>query len=81
MLHSCKPFSFATIAVDAVCLDNLFLSDREDPSLKKQPSHVCLGLLAANDGRALFPCPHPAGYVRERAGASARDRQDDCEDS
>jgi hypothetical protein len=49
MLHSRKPFSFATIAVDAVCLDDVFLSDREDPSAKKQPSHAfiyeCLPLM------------------------------------
>jgi hypothetical protein len=48
-MHSRKPFSFATIAVDAVCLDNVFLSDREDPSPKKRPSHAfvyeCLPLI------------------------------------
>jgi hypothetical protein len=49
MLHSGKRFSFATIAVDAVCLDNVFLSYREDRSPKKQPSHAfvhkCLALM------------------------------------
>jgi hypothetical protein len=40
MLHSLKPFSFAPIAVDAVCLDNVFLNNREDLSPKKQPSHT-----------------------------------------
>jgi hypothetical protein len=49
MLHSRKPFSFAIIAVDAVCLDNVFLSDRGDPAPKKRPSHAfvdeCLPLM------------------------------------
>jgi hypothetical protein len=40
MLHSRKPFSFATIAVDAVCLDNVFLSDQEDPSPETQLNHA-----------------------------------------
>jgi hypothetical protein len=70
-------FAYATIAVDAVSLDNVFLSDRVEDSLEDQPSHAfvyeCLPLTTSGRCFPVHVMPAQSGNAASNHIERARE--------